>query len=600
MIAATPTSAACTSTDACLQVPVTITAVPTPPGFTGVRGVHVILHLTGTLRLCTSSPLADITQGTYLQLAGGSTTGLVFATDNTGRITVDQAITAGACQVAQAGTLFTLNLATTVAGGSGTVVIDEVTVRDCPNVGIAAAPGPPAAVSFASGGGSPLVLTITPVPSVIWPPDKKLHNIHVNFSVSGACGTPVVTLTSITASCAPKEEGSVKKPDVVGASFGQPDFDFQLRARQCDRDHENGDDDDDECEDACEDACDAQCNTSCDRHCDQIQDARLREQCRRQERECRQKCESTCDRACDERCELDRDLIYTITYTATDNGTRSVTATATVRVHGDKKGHASLTVGPSGPPNPYGAAQTPELSLVIPSIPRSDALKASGAEQQVDRSQGENAPVPQLRFDGTDIDPTQIFLGNSTALIPVTGLGIGDADANGYDDLVAALGTDLVHAVRSLVVSADDPIMLYFRTRSGGAYEVSGLFGDGASVAVVPPPTGDPARGDDSFRGQTVTTRRLETELGTSYPNPSRGEFAVTVDLADRSEARVEVYDLRGAIVRTLMTGVHPAGRFDLVWDGRDERGRLAPNGLYLMRMRTSRYHASRSILLVR
>src|ERR1051326_3207883 len=247
-----------------------------------------------------------------------------------------------------------------------------------------------------------------------------------------------------------------------------------------------------------------------------------------------------------------------------------------------------------------GAAQTPELSLVIPSIPRSDALKASGAEQQVDRSQGENAPVPQLRFDGTDIDPTQIFLGNSTALIPVTGLGIGDADANGYDDLVAALGTDLVHAVRSLGVSADGRIMLSLGTPSAGAYEVSGLFGDGASVAVVPPPTGDPARGDDSFRGQTVTTRRLETELGTSYPNPSRGEFAVTVDLADRSEARVEVYDLRGAIVRTLMTGVHPAGRFDLVWDGRDERGRLAPNGLYLMRMRTSRYHASRSILLVR
>src|ERR1051325_184105 len=91
----------------------------------------------------------------------------------------------------------------------------------------------------------------------------------------------------------------------------------------------------------------------------------------------------------------------------------------------------------------------------------------------------------------------------------------------------------------------------------------------------------------ETLLGGAIPSPARPAPPGASYHTPARGEFAVTVDLADRSEARVEVYDLRGAIVRTLMTGVHPAGRFDLVWDGRDERGRLAPNGLYLMRMRT-------------
>jgi hypothetical protein len=47
----------------------------------------------------------------------------------------------------------------------------------------------------------------------------------------------------------------------------------------------------------------------------------------------------------------------------------------------------------------------------------------------------------------------------------------------------------------------------------------------------------------------------------------------------------VEVFGADGRRVRTLLDADRAAGRHDLVWDGRDARGRETPPGLYLARL---------------
>ena len=64
-------------------------------------------------------------------------------------------------------------------------------------------------------------------------------------------------------------------------------------------------------------------------------------------------------------------------------------------------------------------------------------------------------------------------------------------------------------------------------------------------------------------------------------------------------DVAIEVYDLRGARVRTLTRGRLEAGRHSATWDGRDEAGHRAPAGVYLVRMSAGAYHGQQKLVRV-
>ena len=71
-------------------------------------------------------------------------------------------------------------------------------------------------------------------------------------------------------------------------------------------------------------------------------------------------------------------------------------------------------------------------------------------------------------------------------------------------------------------------------------------------------------------------------------PNPFRLSTSVRFELSQPAAVRLEIFDVRGARVATLMEGdVLGAGGHSTTWDGRDRAGRLAPPGLYLVRLET-------------
>ena len=88
--------------------------------------------------------------------------------------------------------------------------------------------------------------------------------------------------------------------------------------------------------------------------------------------------------------------------------------------------------------------------------------------------------------------------------------------------------------------------------------------------------------------------------LGQSYPNPFNPETTIQYDVAKTGVVRLSVYALTGQLVRTLMDGERPAGRYSVVWDGTDDAGRDVASGVYLCRMEAGEYSAVRKMLLVR
>jgi len=56
-------------------------------------------------------------------------------------------------------------------------------------------------------------------------------------------------------------------------------------------------------------------------------------------------------------------------------------------------------------------------------------------------------------------------------------------------------------------------------------------------------------------------------------------------EITELAEIRVEIFDLAGGRTRQLHNGVDGVGIYARTWDGRDDRGRLVPPGLYVLRI---------------
>lgn len=75
------------------------------------------------------------------------------------------------------------------------------------------------------------------------------------------------------------------------------------------------------------------------------------------------------------------------------------------------------------------------------------------------------------------------------------------------------------------------------------------------------------------------------TWFGAARPNPSSGTFVMRFGMPAQASVRVGVYDVAGRLVKTLLDGTRGAGEHAVAWDGRDEAGRAAPAGVYLIRL---------------
>jgi len=79
-------------------------------------------------------------------------------------------------------------------------------------------------------------------------------------------------------------------------------------------------------------------------------------------------------------------------------------------------------------------------------------------------------------------------------------------------------------------------------------------------------------------------------ETNLRYRLPAGGTYAV----------RMEVRDVRGRLVRTLVEAVQAGGSYMVRWDGRDGAGHPAAAGVYLVLLEVEGRLLSRKILLLR
>jgi hypothetical protein len=120
---------------------------------------------------------------------------------------------------------------------------------------------------------------------------------------------------------------------------------------------------------------------------------------------------------------------------------------------------------------------------------------------------------------------------------------------------------------------------------NGFRYRAPGQ-GPCSSIALTPA-----ASPEESFRS------RWGLELS---PNPSRAATTVLVRSPAAAATRIAIFDLRGALLRTLYRGPLRAGEHRFVWDGSDARGLPLPSGVYFCRVDVPGSSTTRKVVVVR
>ena len=73
--------------------------------------------------------------------------------------------------------------------------------------------------------------------------------------------------------------------------------------------------------------------------------------------------------------------------------------------------------------------------------------------------------------------------------------------------------------------------------------------------------------------------------LGQNYPNPFNPSTVIPYQLASAAHVRLDVFNVLGQRVATLVDGAHLAGFHSVRWDATDRFGRSVASGVYLYRL---------------
>ena len=88
--------------------------------------------------------------------------------------------------------------------------------------------------------------------------------------------------------------------------------------------------------------------------------------------------------------------------------------------------------------------------------------------------------------------------------------------------------------------------------------------------------------------------------LHRSYPNPFNRWTTIPFKVPEESLVRLEVYEISGRRIRTLVNARMGAGEHRIVWDGRDDEGREVSSGVYVVRMEAGGFSEASKITLLR
>jgi len=86
--------------------------------------------------------------------------------------------------------------------------------------------------------------------------------------------------------------------------------------------------------------------------------------------------------------------------------------------------------------------------------------------------------------------------------------------------------------------------------------------------------------------------------LNQNHPNPFNPSTVISYQLPEKANVNLKIHDIRGRVVRELVSGFRKAGSYSVQWDGKNSLGQGAPSGIYFYVLDTDRgYRSTRKMV---
>ncbi|PKN73879.1 MAG: hypothetical protein CVU50_01465 [Candidatus Cloacimonetes bacterium HGW-Cloacimonetes-3] len=92
----------------------------------------------------------------------------------------------------------------------------------------------------------------------------------------------------------------------------------------------------------------------------------------------------------------------------------------------------------------------------------------------------------------------------------------------------------------------------------------------------------------------------LSNSLHSNYPNPFNPETTIRYSVKGDAPVAIEIYNIKGQLVKTLVNGVQAAGDHSVVWNGTDMNNKSVGNGVYYFKMNSGKYSRTRKMILMK
>ena len=89
--------------------------------------------------------------------------------------------------------------------------------------------------------------------------------------------------------------------------------------------------------------------------------------------------------------------------------------------------------------------------------------------------------------------------------------------------------------------------------------------------------------------------------LEQNFPNPFNPSTSIPISVPALSLAgRLDIYNVLGQRIRTLLSGPFDPGFHTIIWNGRDDTGRAVGAGLYFSVFETAEFRQTRKMMLIK